>query len=699
MNFFNTLLVIETFFLILLFVRLYILRKTVERSLIAITVLCALQLVAFVPAQFNLDGKDPSSILFRMADWGFCLECIFIDYILILCAQYLLKITRLRTRLTYLAFVFFWVFAAADTVVFLFNGITSFVYSTSTAGPPDGGAGLPVLFYHISNGWMLSHQFFSVALVILIFVSMLLKCTSVPFVYAGKYILIGVFFLAISVVNFLGERLSAFILFCSMNSFLIGAIPFLLYYQANFYRPRFLLGSIRQMVFEKLGTPVVLFDDENILIDYNSTAAELFRLNKSVVNHLSLREFLSGSVGNQLRVRTTSTVEEVAVDSPSGTKMIFKLDYIKLNNKNGRDYGTLLFFHDITELKKLYNSMELTAMTDPLTSLSNKVYLQKKLTEINLYRKFPYTAVVCSLNGINLISECFGEDTGRAAIKHVADLLKSQLRASDFAAYDDGNMVILMPDTTEADANQVFLRISRILNHDRTFNFTLSFEYGISPRPSPDSPMEQTMRQAYVAMVNKKMRRDDEVQESIIDSLRDALRFSSFETEQHSIRVRKIASMIAEEFNLDEYEMNNIRNLALFHDIGKMSVPAELINKPSSLTEDEKRIMQLHVINGYKIANVSKELRPIAKSILCHHERWDGTGYPNGYSGDNIPFLSRIISIADSYDVMTHDRPYQKARPEAEAVEEIIRNSGTQFDPSVVEVFLNLDFVKEIRGK
>ena len=333
-------------------------------------------------------------------------------------------------------------------------------------------------------------------------------------------------------------------------------------------------------------------------------------------------------------------------------------------------------------------------MTDLLTGLSSRVHLQKKITEINLYRKYPYTAVVCSNSGINLNTEGFGEDAGKAATMHVADLLRSQLRASDFAAYDDGNMIVLMPDTGSSDAEAVFNRISRILKHDRPFNFSLSFVFGVASRASRDADMQITVSQAQADMLKNKMRVDAEVHKSIIDSLREALRLSAFETEQHSLRVQSLCVKIAEKLKLPENEIKNLEKLALFHDIGKLSVPSEIINKPSPLTAEEMRIMQLHVINGYKIANVSEELAPVAREILCHHERWDGKGYPNGYAGEEIPYLSRIVTVADSFDVITHDRPYKFARPVQSALDEIRRNRGIQFDPAVVDAFLSLDFSK-----
>ena len=684
---------IELLVLAASFIRHQLHKKQIDKSLSLTWIFClsilALTLLSFIP----LKSGAQNSILYHIIFYSYGLVCILGNAILLICAGYLLRVIKMRTKMTGHAFIFFWVFMGFDALVFLTTGFTDYAYTGTLISWSDA-INSPLYFYRVAGPWMTYHLYFSLLLALLIFISMILKCVSMPIVYAGKYITIGSYFLIISLLNIALNFFSIFRINYQAPVIFMALIPLLLYCQLYHYKPVLLVASMRKMVFDKLGSPVVLFDNEDYLADYNSSAAELFVLEKPLLNHLTLTDFLKRSVGNQMRERSTSTVEEVNILTPAGQELVYKLDYSKLNDKNGRDYGTLLMFHDISEFKKLYNSMERTAMTDLLTGLSSRVHLQKKITEINLYRKYPYTAVVCSISGINLITEGFGEDAGKAATMHVADLLRSQLRASDFAAYDDGNMIVLMPDTGSSDAEAVFNRISRILKHDRAFNFSLSFVFGIASRASRDADMQLTVSQAQADMLKNKMRVDAEVHKSIIDSLREALRLSAFETEQHSLRVQSLCVKIAEKLKLPETEINNLEKLALFHDIGKLSVPSEIINKPSPLTAEEMRIMQLHVINGYKIANVSEELAPVAREILCHHERWDGKGYPNGYAGEEIPYLSRIVTVADSFDVITHDRPYKFARPVQSALDEIRRNRGIQFDPAVVDAFLSLDFSK-----
>ena len=142
--------------------------------------------------------------------------------------------------------------------------------------------------------------------------------------------------------------------------------------------------------------------------------------------------------------------------------------------------------------------------------------------------------------------------------------------------------------------------------------------------------------------------------------------------------------------NLSEKELKKLRMLAKFHDIGKVGIPEEILSKPGELTKEEYEIIKTHSEKGYRIAMFNPELKKIAGCILAHHERYDGTGYPLGLKGDDIPLLARIINVVDSYDAMTNKRIYKERISIEEAKNELRKNAGTQFDPVVVDKFLEL---------
>ena len=161
-------------------------------------------------------------------------------------------------------------------------------------------------------------------------------------------------------------------------------------------------------------------------------------------------------------------------------------------------------------------------------------------------------------------------------------------------------------------------------------------------------------------------------------------------TNGHSIRVAEYSKMIAEKLNMSLHEQEDIYYIGLLHDIGKIGVPVEIINKPSRLTDEEYAIIKTHPIIGSEILQEMSELPGIALGARWHHERFDGKGYPDGLKGDNIPLIARIIGVADSYDAMSSKRSYRDVLPQEYIREEIKRCMGTQFDPEIAEIMLQI---------
>lgn len=175
-------------------------------------------------------------------------------------------------------------------------------------------------------------------------------------------------------------------------------------------------------------------------------------------------------------------------------------------------------------------------------------------------------------------------------------------------------------------------------------------------------------------------------------SLSAALDARDSETAGHSARVADLTMAIAEEMGIDRDtdEWRNITWGALLHDVGKIAVPDHILRKPGSLTDEEWRTMRQHPHAGHEILQKVGFLRTASEVVLAHHERFDGSGYPRGLAGEEIPLGARIFSIADAFDAMTSNRTYRSAMPAEEALAELLRNSGTQFDPTAVRAFLSV---------
>jgi HD-GYP domain-containing protein (c-di-GMP phosphodiesterase class II) len=175
---------------------------------------------------------------------------------------------------------------------------------------------------------------------------------------------------------------------------------------------------------------------------------------------------------------------------------------------------------------------------------------------------------------------------------------------------------------------------------------------------------------------------------NIAKALIYALEIKDPYTSGHSYRVFKISKELGKMFDLPENEQFNLEGGALLHDIGKIGIKDDVLFKPSSLTQDEYSVMKTHVILGANIVSQVPDLKRCLEPILFHHERIDGKGYPHGISGKEIPMIAKITSVADAYDAMTTNRVYMPARSPEAGLEEVIRFSGTQFEPEVVEAFV-----------
>jgi putative nucleotidyltransferase with HDIG domain len=197
--------------------------------------------------------------------------------------------------------------------------------------------------------------------------------------------------------------------------------------------------------------------------------------------------------------------------------------------------------------------------------------------------------------------------------------------------------------------------------------------------------------QAAIAIENARLFESlEEIYIEVITAMASAIDARDAYTHGHSNRVTEYAVAIAEEMGLSPAEVDIIRNASILHDVGKIGIKEDILKKPGRLTEEERREMEYHPFIGTKILQSVKLLEPVMPLVYHHHERFDGTGYPDGLRGEEIPQGARIISVADAFESMTSDRPYRKALPLEDAMAELRYGSGRQFDPRLVDIFMKL---------
>ena len=348
---------------------------------------------------------------------------------------------------------------------------------------------------------------------------------------------------------------------------------------------------------------------------------------------------------------------------------------------------------DITERKQTEEKLKEMSFHDSLTGLYNRNFFEEEMVRLGDGRYDPVGIMICDLDGLKFVNDTLGHEAGDQMLITTAEILRQNFRSSDIIARIGGDeFAVMLQGTHKEVVEQIQERIRKSL---RDYNNTepeipLSFSIGHALGRGDTADMHAIFREADNRMYREKIQREGSARNAILQALTVSMEARDFNTENHCDRLQELAASLARSLNLTLDVINDLYLLARFHDLGKVGIPDSILNKPGSLTEEEWRQMRQHCEIGHRIASSVPDLEPIADFILKHHECWDGQGYPMGMSGEDIPLPCRILAIADAYDAMISDRPYRKAMSREDAIAELKRCAGTQFDPDLVEKFIQV---------
>ncbi|MCJ7666401.1 MAG: diguanylate cyclase, partial [Actinobacteria bacterium] len=362
-----------------------------------------------------------------------------------------------------------------------------------------------------------------------------------------------------------------------------------------------------------------------------------------------------------------------------------------LYNDKGEIIGTFGITRDITEKKKAEEKVEYLSFHDTLTGLYNRAFFEEELKRLDTERQFPITIVMGDVNGLKLINDTYGHIKGDVLLKRIADVLKESFRREDIVSRWGGDEFIsILPRTNSEDAKNIIKRIKELCNERGTAGIPLSISLGISTKKRKSESIDDVLKKAEDRMYKNKVWESASMHESLIPSLKENLKRGDSGSETRIKNMEEYALLIGRKLKLSNVKLDELSLLISLHNIGKLALVDEIVTKKARLTEEEWKIIRELPEKGYRIAESSPKLKTIAEPILSHHEWYDGQGYPRGIKGEEIPILSRISFIINSYDAMTRDRLYRKKLTKKEAIGEIKSYRGTQFDPKVAKVFLEI---------
>lgn len=380
----------------------------------------------------------------------------------------------------------------------------------------------------------------------------------------------------------------------------------------------------------------------------------------------------------------------------------------------------------INEHKKENQQLKMYANEDFLTSVyTHKYYFESIRNKIAEGHK-QIAVMFCDLDKFKLANDTYGHETGDSLLKETAKIIKAEVKDKGMVfRYGGEEFVVIMWDYTSEDALTEAEKIRKSIAENLILQkysgyFPITISIGIASYPKNALNAEGLIKKSDTAMYfskrsgrnqcniyNDNMKvflndgnkvTDNELLMDSVLALAEAVDTKDKYTGEHSKMVSKYSILLAEKLGFTESEKNKLRMGALLHDCGKIGIPDNIINKPEKLSDEEFDIIKSHTLLGYNIIKHLTNDEEIINCVRSHHERWDGTGYPDKLSGNYIKLFARIVCIADVYHAMTSDRSYRKALTKEKARDEFIKGKGTKFDPVLVEAFIEI-IEKSIENK
>lgn len=335
----------------------------------------------------------------------------------------------------------------------------------------------------------------------------------------------------------------------------------------------------------------------------------------------------------------------------------------------------------------LFKRVQHTARRDKLTNLYNRAYLEEMMDELSSH--MPVSIIIGDVNGLKVTNDVFGHLEGDKILLEISNILQS-ICAQDaiIARWGGDEFLAILPNTGNEAAGITCNNIQNACEKETSHVIPISITLGYETRVTDKDDMVTVLKKAEDMMYYNKQIEREQFNANFVESIKSRLINHCDEGKAHIDALMNLAFKFGIILGLSEYERKNLNTLCLFHDIGKIVIDEDILKTDRELTSQEWEIITKHSTMGSRIAHTFPELKLIEDEILCHHEHWDGTGYPNGKRTLEIPKLSRIFAIFDAYAVMTQGRPYQKAYTHEAAIKEIEAKAGIQFDPSLARLFV-----------
>jgi diguanylate cyclase (GGDEF)-like protein/PAS domain S-box-containing protein len=452
-----------------------------------------------------------------------------------------------------------------------------------------------------------------------------------------------------------------------------------------------------------IGDGVMVIDSSRNIEFMNPVACRLtgWTLNEAVGKHYSeifvlahehKEHIVSDPIEKVFSTGKTQNIGSHAVlTSKTGEKYNLEDSAASIPDEAGRICGVVLVFKDVTDKMKRQREIEHISTHDSLTGLYNRRFFEEMMSRLDNEENLPLSILMGDVNSLKLTNDIFGHVSGDMLLKKASDAMQNVCRDHDVVARWGGDeFVILLPKAGENEAKETAGKIKYELSKQQIHSVRCSISMGYATKTNKDEDIIQVLHNAEIKMYNIKSVERIETQNTELKTMLNELFMKSEWERQHAVRVREMSVRLGLALNLPKSDIIKLKRAAYLHDIGKAVVGSDILQNDGTFNSAELSNIKLHPAVGYRILSYFDTTLELAGIILSHHETWDGTGYPKGLKEDEIPLEARIISVVEAYDRMMHTIDHTKAKSHNEALDEIQRCAGTQFDPYITAAFVHM---------
>lgn len=361
-----------------------------------------------------------------------------------------------------------------------------------------------------------------------------------------------------------------------------------------------------------------------------------------------------------------------------------------IKDEQGKTVGIVLVFRDVSEKKAQRKEIEYLSFHDALTGLYNRRFFEEEIRRLDTSRNLPISIIMGDVNGLKLTNDIFGHAYGDIFLKEIAKVMRKICREDDIIARWGGDeFVILLPKTTIQQAKQIKERIKIEFAKAGVKVIKGNISLGCDVKNNDDQNIMNCLEIAEEKMYAAKILERNDFKSSTLDSIVTTLKSESPWEEEHAQRVSKWCHDLGVWMKLSHVKIRKLKLAGYFHDIGKIVLEKKLLVHNGKFSEEELTEIKKHPIMGYRILNAFDDTMSLADAVLYHHERWDGSGYPEGLRGDEIPFLARVVAVADYYDWLCYDFDGAVQKVNRKSLADLEKANGL-FDPEIVCEFIKM---------